>query len=70
MPEMDGISVLKALRNSYSKLQLPIVLVTSRGSSSEIVQALDFGANDYVSKSLSFKCVFNNLFTKEQLSFS
>jgi len=54
MPGMDGISVLKTLRKSYSKLQLPVVLVTSLGSSSEIVQALDFGANDYVTKPVDF----------------
>ncbi|MCK4707261.1 MAG: response regulator, partial [Gammaproteobacteria bacterium] len=61
MPEMDGISVLKALRNSYSKLQLPIVLVTSRGSSSEIVQALDFGANDYITKPIDFDVLWARL---------
>ena len=54
MPGVDGISVLKTLRNSYSKLQLPIVLVTSRGESNEIVQALDFGASDYVTKPIDF----------------
>ncbi len=54
MPGMDGISVLKTLRKSYSKFQLPVVLVTSLGSSSEIVQALDFGANDYVTKPVDF----------------
>lgn len=54
MPGMDGISVLKTLRKSYSKLQLPVILVTSLGSSSEIVQALDFGANDYATKPIDF----------------
>jgi DNA-binding response OmpR family regulator len=54
MPGMDGIAVLKTLRKSYSKLKLPVVLVTSLGSSSEIVQALDFGANDYVTKPVDF----------------
>jgi len=54
MPGMDGISVLKTLRKSYSKSQLPIILVTSLGSSSEIVQALDFGANDYITKPVDF----------------
>ena len=61
MPEMDGITVLKTLRKSYSKLQLPIVLVASRGSSTEIVQALDFGANDYISKPLDFDVLWARL---------
>lgn len=54
LPGKDGISLLKNLRKSYSKLQLPIVLVTSKGSSNEIVQGLDFGANDYVTKPIDF----------------
>ncbi len=54
MPGMDGISVLKTLRKSYTKMQLPVILVTSLGSSSEIVQALDFGASDYVTKPIDF----------------
>ena len=61
MPEMDGISVLKALRKSYSKLQLPVVMVTSRGSSNEIVQALDYGANDYVTKPIDFDVMWARL---------
>jgi diguanylate cyclase (GGDEF)-like protein len=54
MPGTDGITLLKKLRKSYSKLQLPVVMVTSRGSSNEIVQGLDFGANDYVTKPIDF----------------
>ncbi len=54
MPGMDGISVLRTIRKSYSKLQLPVILVTSIDSSSEIVHALDYGANDYVTKPIDF----------------
>lgn len=54
MQGMDGITVLKTLRKTYTKLQLPIVLVTSRGSSDELVRALDYGANDYITKPIDF----------------
>lgn len=54
MPGIDGIAVLTKIREHYSKLQLPIVLVTSRDSSDEIVMALDCGANDYVTKPIDF----------------
>ena len=53
-PALDGIEVLKIVRQSYSKLQLPVVLVTSKDSSCEIVRALDLGANDYVTKPVDF----------------
>lgn len=61
MPGIDGIEVLKALRETYSRLQLPVVLVTSRNSSNEIVQALDFGANDYVTKPIDFDVLWARL---------
>lgn len=61
MPGLDGISVLKTLRNTYTKQQLPIIPVTSRDSSSEIVQALDFGANDYVTKPIDFDVLWARL---------
>ncbi|HHJ35386.1 MAG TPA: diguanylate cyclase, partial [Gammaproteobacteria bacterium] len=73
MPDIDGITVLKSLRKSFSKLQLPIVLVTSRGASSEIVQALDFGANDYVTKPIDFDVLWarisNQLMQKQAAEF-
>ncbi len=61
MPGLDGIAVLKTLRKTYSKLQLPIVLITSRGSSTEIVQALDFGANDYITRPVDFDVLWARL---------
>lgn len=73
MPGLDGITVLKELRKSYSKLQLPVVLVTSRGSSREIVQALDFGANDYITKPVDFDVLWarlsNQLMQKQAAEF-
>lgn len=61
MPGIDGISVLKILRNTYTKQQLPIIPVTSRDSSDEIVQALDFGANDYITKPIDFDILWARL---------
>jgi len=73
MPKIDGISVLKALRKSYSKLHLPVIMVTSRGASREIVQALDFGANDYVTKPVDFDVLWarlsNQLMQKQAAEF-
>ncbi len=73
MPGMDGMSVLKSLRNLYTKLQLPIVIVTSQGDSREIVRALDFGANDYVTKPVDFDVLWarlsNQLMQKQAAEF-
>ena len=73
MPKLDGISVLKVLRKSYSKIQLPVILVASLGSPREMVQALDLGANDYVSKPIDFDVLWarltNQLMQKQAAEF-
>ncbi len=47
LPDIDGISVLTALRG-WS--QVPVVVLSARQSSHDKVSALDHGADDYVAK--------------------
>jgi diguanylate cyclase (GGDEF)-like protein/PAS domain S-box-containing protein len=50
MPGMSGMDVLRALRQQHSPTQLPVVMVTAEGHSASIVEALQLGANDYITK--------------------
>jgi diguanylate cyclase (GGDEF)-like protein len=54
MPEMDGIETLRKLRQSRSVSELPVIMVTARDSSEDVVEALDAGANDYITKPVDF----------------
>jgi serine/threonine protein kinase len=54
MPGLDGIEVLSRIRVNFSKTELPIIMVTSKSESEDIVSALQKGANDYVLKPLDF----------------
>ncbi|MCL3820029.1 response regulator [Aeromicrobium wangtongii] len=47
LPDLDGIAVLRQLR-SFS--QVPVIVVSARAESDDKVEALDLGADDYVSK--------------------
>jgi two-component system KDP operon response regulator KdpE len=47
LPDIDGIEVLKKLRDWYKK---PIIILSVRNSEEDIVNALDNGANDYLTK--------------------
>ena len=47
MPNMDGLELCRRLR---SKSQLPIIVLSVRGEERTKVQALDAGADDYVTK--------------------
>ena len=50
MPGMSGLEVLRRIRQTRTPAQLPIIMVTARSQSEDIVEALDMGANDYVTK--------------------
>jgi two-component system, OmpR family, KDP operon response regulator KdpE len=47
LPDQDGFSVLKKLRDFYTK---PVIMLTVRNSEEDVVKALDNGANDYLTK--------------------
>jgi DNA-binding response OmpR family regulator len=57
MPGISGIEVLKIIRRSYSASELPVIMVTAKGDSEDVVTALKLGANDYVIKPLDFPVV-------------
>jgi diguanylate cyclase (GGDEF)-like protein/PAS domain S-box-containing protein len=54
MPEISGLEALKLLRETYSPIELPIIMVTAKNQSEDVVKALDLGANDYVTKPIDF----------------
>ncbi len=50
LPDGDGVEVIDKIREAYTT---PILVLSSRGSESDKVDALDRGANDYVTKPFS-----------------
>lgn len=54
MPELSGMHVLQEIRGSRDTADLPVIMVTSRGDSPAIVDALAAGADDYVAKPFDF----------------
>src|SRR6185437_11590037 len=54
MPGIDGIETLKRIRGRRSASALPVIMVTAKSESANIVDALELGANDYVTKPVDF----------------
>ena len=50
LPEEDGLSVLKKLRADPRWAQLPILMLTAKGSEYDKVLGLELGADDYLPK--------------------
>ncbi|MEO1180905.1 MAG: response regulator, partial [Cyanobacteria bacterium J06636_28] len=54
MPGIDGIETLKRIRQTYSRNQLPVLMVTAKAQSDDMVRAFELGANDYITKPIDF----------------
>ncbi len=54
MPGMTGLDVLKTVRMTRTTATLPVVMVTAKTDSEDVVEALSLGANDYVTKPVDY----------------
>lgn len=50
MPKMDGMAVLKKLKESQETTDLPVVILTNLSDYERISEALSLGAKDYLVK--------------------
>jgi class 3 adenylate cyclase/CheY-like chemotaxis protein len=64
MPGINGLEVLRRVRQTKSMSDLPIIMATARDASEDVVAALRLGANDYVTKPLDFQVVLARLSTQ------
>ncbi len=53
MPRMSGYEVCRELRKTYAAHELPIIMLASKDTLTDLVQSLSLGANDYISKPFS-----------------
>jgi DNA-binding response OmpR family regulator len=50
LPEEDGLSVLRRLKERRETAKIPVIILTAKGSEFERVEGLDAGADDYIVK--------------------
>lgn len=50
LPGQDGVSILKELRENAATADLPVLMLTAKGSVYDKVVGLDSGADDYLAK--------------------
>lgn len=50
MPNMNGLQLIKAVRQMEKYANVPILMITTRGNKEDVVQALKAKANNYVVK--------------------
>jgi len=55
LPEMDGLTVYRKLREDARTKSIPVIMLTARGRLEEKLQGLELGADDYLPKPFSPK---------------
>jgi two-component system alkaline phosphatase synthesis response regulator PhoP len=50
LPDKDGIEILKTIRSNEATKNLPVILITAKGTESDKVKGFENGADDYVTK--------------------
>ncbi len=50
MPNMDGLQLLGALKNQEATKSIPVIMVTTEGGSTKVMEAVNLGAAGYVRK--------------------
>ena len=50
LPGMDGVSILRKMKDSAATKRLPVIMATAKGMEYDKIQSLDLGADDYLVK--------------------
>jgi DNA-binding response OmpR family regulator len=53
LPGLDGFAVARRLRSAH--IQIPILMLTARDAPADVIEGLDLGADDYITKPFSFE---------------
>ena len=67
MPDIGGLDVLRTIRETRTAAELPVIIATAKHDSEDIVEGLNAGANDYITKPLDMAVVLARVQTQLSL---
>ena len=53
LPEVDGLEVCRTVKKDPQTANIPVVMLTAKGTEADIVAGLEMGADDYITKPFS-----------------
>lgn len=70
MPELDGFELCRKLKDDKRTEQIPIVFISGRSRTDDIIEGLEAGANDYIIKPYNMPELLARVETQLKLKFS
>ncbi|MCX7015856.1 MAG: response regulator [Candidatus Sumerlaeota bacterium] len=67
MPDVSGLDVLRRLREQCTMSDLPVIVVTAKDHSRDVVESLTLGANDYLIKPIDISVLLARVRTQLSL---
>lgn len=61
MPGIDGLETLRRIRQRWDEIELPVIMLTVKDTSGDIVATLESGATDFLSKPINFPILLARL---------
>lgn len=68
MPNLNGFEVCKIIREEYSQTELPVILLTAKTQTTDVLQGFKHGANDYIAKPIAKDELLARIKTHMELS--
>lgn len=53
LPEVDGLEVCRCVKKDAKTADIPVIMLTAKGTEADIVAGLEMGADDYITKPFS-----------------
>lgn len=63
MPDVSGLDILKWVRERYSAMRLPVIMVTAKIENQDLIEAMQIGANDFITKPIDFQIAWARIDT-------
>jgi two-component system sensor histidine kinase/response regulator len=70
MPKLDGFALCRKLKDDKRTEQIPIIFISGRSSTEDIIEGLNAGANDYIIKPFNMTELLARVETQIKLKFS
>jgi two-component system phosphate regulon response regulator PhoB len=63
MPGLSGSEICRLLKAKPETARIPVIMVTAKGEDTDIVQGLELGADDYITKPFNMKVLLARIHT-------